>query len=57
MTHIYKKDHREDLGNYGPGSLTSVPGKVMEQIILSEITWHVQDNWEIRPSHHGFTIK
>ena len=27
----------------------------MEQIALREITQHVQDNWEIRPSQHGFT--
>ncbi|GAB0203970.1 hypothetical protein GRJ2_002862600 [Grus japonensis] len=26
----------------------------MEQIILSAITWHVQDNKVIRPSQHGF---
>ncbi|GAB0175679.1 mitochondrial enolase superfamily member 1 [Grus japonensis] len=26
----------------------------MEQIILSAITWHVQDNQVIRPSQHGF---
>ena len=27
----------------------------MEQIVLREITWHVRDNWGIRPSQHGFT--
>ena len=39
----------EDLGSYRPFSLTSVPGKVMEQI-----TWYMQDNRGIRPSQHGF---
>ncbi|KAJ7409503.1 RNA-directed DNA polymerase from mobile element jockey-like protein [Willisornis vidua] len=31
-----------------------MPGKVMEQNILSAITWHMQDNQGIRPSQHGF---
>ena len=51
---IHKKGRKEDSGNYRPISLTLVPGKVMEQIILSGITCHVQDNQVIRPSQHGF---
>jgi len=30
-----------------------VPGNVMEQIVLSEITWHVRNSRGIRPSLHG----
>ncbi|KAK4830877.1 hypothetical protein QYF61_013806 [Mycteria americana] len=51
---IYKKGQKQDPGNYRPVSLTSVPGKLMEQISWSAITWHVQDNQAIRPSQHGF---
>ena len=54
VTPIHKKGHKEDLGNYRPVILTSVPGKVMEQIIFRQITQHVQNNQGIRPSQHVF---
>uniref|UniRef100_A0A8B9SW13 Reverse transcriptase domain-containing protein n=1 Tax=Anas platyrhynchos TaxID=8839 RepID=A0A8B9SW13_ANAPL len=54
VTPIYKKGCRADPGNYRPVSLTSVPGKFMEQIILRVITQHLQGKQAIRPNQHGF---
>ncbi|NWT71497.1 RTXE polymerase, partial [Prunella himalayana] len=54
VTPIHKKGGKEDPNNYRPVSLTSVPGKEMEQFILSVITQHLQDGQGIRPSQQGF---
>ncbi|RMC03533.1 hypothetical protein DUI87_20733 [Hirundo rustica rustica] len=54
VTPIHKKHGREDPSNYRPVSLTSVPGKIVAQFILSVITQNLQDGQGLRPSQHGF---
>ncbi|GAB0206941.1 hypothetical protein GRJ2_003159700 [Grus japonensis] len=43
VTPVFKKGKKEDWGNYRPVSLTSIPGKVMEQLILKVINKDVEE--------------
>ncbi|CAM4609221.1 unnamed protein product, partial [Caretta caretta] len=52
---IFKKGKEEDPGNYRWVSFTSVPGKIMEQVLNESILKHLEERKVIRNSQHGFT--
>ena len=48
---VFEKGKEEDAGHYKPVSLTSVPGKIMEKIILGLAEKHFRDKAVI--GHEG----
>jgi len=54
-THIFKKRKKEDPGYYRLVSFTSVPGKVMEHLILETISRNMKCKTVTRSSQFDFS--
>ncbi|PKU42697.1 rna-directed dna polymerase from mobile element jockey-like [Limosa lapponica baueri] len=55
VTAIFRNGKMEEPGNYRPASLSSVPGKIMEQILLETLLRHMENKEIIGDSQHGVT--
>ena len=55
VTLVFIKGKKEEQGNYRPVSFTSIPEKVMEQLIFGTVSRHINDEKVIRGSQHGLT--
>ena len=54
ITPIFKKGDPLQASDYRPGSLTSVPSKIMEHIICSHIMRHLERHNVLCDNQHGF---
>ena len=52
---IFKKNRKDDLGNYQSLSLTFVPRKSIEQIVLEALLRHMEEREIIWDKQQGFT--
>jgi len=54
ITPIYKKGNKQLANNYRPVSLTSIPCKILEQLIREDILDHLMTNNLLSKCQHGF---
>ena len=54
VTPLFKKGNRSEPANYRPVSLTSIPCKLLEHIVHSNIMSHLEDHDFITDKQHGF---
>ena len=55
ITALYKKGKKSEAQNYRPVSLTSIPCKILESLIVDSIINHLAENLLKNPNQHGFS--
>ena len=55
ITALYKKGKKSEAQNYRPVSLTSIPCKILESLIVDNIINHLAENLLKNPNQHGFS--
>ena len=55
VTPVFKKRKKADLGNYRLLSLTSIPGRMMEQLVLDTLSKALEEKKVIGRSQRGST--
>lgn len=53
ISHVFQKGKKENPGNYKPISLTSVPERVIDQILMEAIFKYIMDKM-IRSCQSGY---
>ena len=50
VTAVFKKGSKSDCSNYRPISLLSIPSKIVEHLVYSQLTEHLREHqWVFRP--------
>jgi len=54
LTIFFQKVNKKDPGNYRPVSLTSVPSKIVVQVLLETVLRHMENKEVTGDSQHGY---